>query len=460
MNNINILIYNPLKSNIAQELDNIVTEHFKSLISVRTIENFDLSTDDGKTSIIFIILSHCNGIDIPHQIDQKTLYKKQVPQITVLGCGQKCSDCPFLHKIGWDFLTIPLKPQEVILTVNRYSVFYESFRYHDFVRVLKNKASLNILQGNSPVMMEVKNKLLQVAPFNINVFLKGETGTGKELCAKIIHFCSNRSDNPFVPVNCGAIPGELLENELFGHKKGAYTNADSHEMGMVGSAQNGTLFLDEIESMSPAAQVKLLRFLEEKRYKPLGYPGYKEADVRIITAAKDNLEKLVRKGKIREDLYYRINVVQISLPPLNKRLEDIPLLANYFIERYSALYTKKITGMTSLALLKLLNYPWPGNVRELENSIQEAVVTCDSEWIDVHDISLNKIQNTGSYNTIEPLAIAKRNYIKNFERTYLENMLEVNNGNISKSARLAQKDRRSFCRLMLKYNINPAQFRK
>lgn len=459
MKNINILIYNPLKSKIAQELDNIFTEH-SSPISVQKIESFDLSVEDKDINLIFIILSHCNGIDIPLQIEQILSSKKQVPQIAVLGCEQKCNDCPLLHKIGWDFISIPLKPKDVILTINRYSAFYKSCRYHDFARVLKNNAILNILQGNSSLMMEVKHKLLQVAPYNINVFLQGETGTGKELCAKIIHFCSDRSDKPFVPVNCGALPGDLFENELFGHKKGAYTNADSNEMGMIGSAQHGTLFLDEIESLSPAGQVKLLRFLEEKKYKPLGDPSYREADVRIITAAKDNLEKLVRKGKIREDLYYRINVVQISLPPLNKRLEDIPLLVNYFIERFSLIYNKSITGITSLALLKLFNYCWPGNVRELENCIQEAIVTSDNEWIDVSDITLNKISNAESPNIIEPLTITKQNYIKKFERTYLDKILEVNKGNISKSAKLAQKDRRSFIRLMKKYNINPAQYKK
>jgi two-component system, NtrC family, response regulator GlrR len=460
MANINVLIYNPLKSYVADELYEIITRHFESQISVQLIDSSDISLDNRETDLVFIILDQCTGEGISELFNKVHSSKVPVPQVAVLGCDKECSDCPLLQKVGWNFITIPLKPQDVILNIKRYSSFFTCPRYHDFTRVLKNQAMLNILQGQSPPMMEVKNKLLQVAPYNINVLLQGETGTGKELCAKIIHFCSDRSNKPFVPVNCGAVPGELFENELFGHKKGAYTNADSNEIGMIASAQNGTLFLDEIESVSDSAQVKLLRFLEEKRYKPLGDPGYKEADVRIITAVKNNLQELVRKGKFREDLYFRINVVQIDLPPLHKRRDDIPLLVNYFIERYSTIYTKSIIGLTSLALLKLLNYPWPGNVRELENSIQEAVVTCDSKWIDVSNINLNKINNDEFDNTIEPLNVAKQKHIKEFEKTYLENVLEVNKGNISKSAKLARKDRRSFCRLMKKYNIDPAHYRK
>ena len=454
-----IVIYNPLKSGVVDELNSLIKNHFREQTSVKIVEDTNTSLDLNDADIMFILLDRCTEPSIFTKIEPIFQIRKHIPQIAVLGCDHNCSDCPLLKKVGWNFISLPMKPHDVILNINRYSSFYYDRNYEDLSRTLKNHASLNILQGNSPAMLEVKNKLLQVAQYNINVFLQGETGTGKELCAKILHFCSDRSGQPFVPLNCGAVPGELFENELFGHKKGAYTNADSNQMGMIGSAQNGTLFLDEIESLSDAAQVKLLRFLEEKKYKPLGDPGYKEVNIRIITAAKNNLQDLVRNGKFREDLYYRINVVQIDLPSLRNRREDIPLLTNYFIERYSTIYPKKITGLTSLALLKLLNYHWPGNVRELENSIQEAVVTTSSEWIEAHNIVLDKIHSTQS-TSFEPLNIAKQKHIKEFEKTYLENLLEVNHGNVSKSAKLANKDRRSFCRLMKKYNINPAHYRK
>jgi two-component system, NtrC family, response regulator GlrR len=459
MKNINILIYNPLQSDIASELEGIIERNFESQTIVHINGNTDILPDAGEIDIIFIILDQCTGPEIPSRFENILRSYKQIPQIAILGCDRECNDCPLFEKIGWNFITIPLKPQDVILNIKRYSSFFSEPCYDDFSRVLKNQAILNILQGHSSKMMEVKNKLLQIAPYNINLFLQGETGTGKELCAKIIHFCSDRSDHPFVPVNCGAIPGELFENELFGHKRGAYTNADSNEMGLIGSAEKGTLFLDEIESLSDSAQVKLLRFLQERKYKPLGDPNYKDADVRIITAATNNLRELVRNGEFREDLYFRINVVQIDLPPLCKRREDIPLLANYFINRYSTMYPKSVTALTSLALLKLLNYHWPGNVRELENCIQEAVVTASSDWIDAKDIVINKMA-AGRSENIEPLNIAKQKHIKEFEKTYLENLLEVNKGNISKSAKLAHKDRRSFWRLIKKYDIDPENYRK
>jgi DNA-binding NtrC family response regulator len=207
----------------------------------------------------------------------------------------------------------------------------------------------------------------------------------------MIHFLSDRSKNSFIPVNCGAIPTELFENELFGHKKGAYTNAESTETGLIAEADKGILFLDEIESLPQLMQVKLLRFLEEKKYKPLGQSNYITSNVRIIAAVKENLRNKVKSNQFREDLFYRLNVLNIKLPSLKERKEDIPILVSHFINLFSKLHNKKKIGVKPLAMMKMLHYNWDGNIRELQNVIQKAVIMNVTGWIEEDNLDINKI---------------------------------------------------------------------
>ena len=314
----------------------------------------------------------------------------------------------------------------------------------------------DMLKGDSQKSQKIKEKILTVSRYDVSVLINGETGTGKELCAKLIHFLSDRADNNFTPINCGAIPSDLFENELFGHKKGAYTNAESNETGLIGEADNGTLFLDEIESLPLNMQVKLLRFLEEKKYKPLGQANYLSSNVRIIAATKENLKEKVKKNQFREDLYYRLNILSIELPPLRERIEDIPVLTSFFIERFSNLYNKVIKGIKPLVMMKMLHYNWEGNIRELQNVIQEAIIINTTGWIEEENICICKKYPD---NIISSFNEAKQKTISKFEKSYLRNLLIVFDGNLSKAARFAKKDRRALGRLLKKNDINPINFR-
>ena len=243
-------------------------------------------------------------------------------------------------------------------------------------RELRGEYHLGDMVSRSPSMRRIFDVLPTIAQSDSSVLIQGETGTGKELLAKAIHSLSHRSEGPFLAVNCGALPAELLESELFGYVRGAFTGADRDKPGRFAAARGGTLFLDEIGEIAPSVQIKLLRVLQEKAFEPLGSNKSLSADVRIITASNRDLEQLVREGGFRSDLFYRINVIRLDLPPLRERKEDIPLLVEQFIQRFNQLQNKNIPGIRSEALSLLGAHDWPGNIRELENVIERAFVLC------------------------------------------------------------------------------------
>jgi nitrogen regulation protein NR(I) len=235
--------------------------------------------------------------------------------------------------------------------------------------------------GSSPKMQEIYKIVGQIAPSDVTVLLRGESGTGKELFARAVYQHSSRSNQPFLPVNCAAIPDTLLESELFGHEKGAFTGASSRRIGKLEQCHGGTIFLDEIGDMSLSTQAKLLRVLQEKSFERLGGMETIKVDIRFIVATNKDLEEAILSGKFREDLYYRLNVVSIQIPPLQERKEDIPELASYFIKKFNRELKKGIAGITPTAMEKILSYGWPGNVRQLENALKRAMVLCQGEWI-------------------------------------------------------------------------------
>jgi transcriptional regulator with GAF, ATPase, and Fis domain len=246
--------------------------------------------------------------------------------------------------------------------------------------------------GCSPAWREAVRVAELAAQTDASVLICGETGTGKEVLARFIHCRSRRAGGPFVAVNCGAIPESLLETELFGHEKGAFTGAVGARVGKFEAADGGTVFLDEVGDMSPAMQVKLLRVLQERTFERVGGNRPVRVDVRIIAATNRDLRQLVREGRFRADLFYRISVVPVWLPPLRERPEDIPLLARHFLEKHRARYGKAVTGFTPQAMRRMRSYPWPGNVRELEHAVMRALVLCDGEGvidIDVHHLMLD-----------------------------------------------------------------------
>ncbi|HEY43900.1 MAG TPA: sigma-54-dependent Fis family transcriptional regulator, partial [Anaerolineae bacterium] len=316
---------------------------------------------------------------------------------------------------------------------------------------------LKQLVGESPVFVTVINKIPAIARCDATTLISGETGTGKELCARAIHYLSPRMGKPFVPVDCGAIPTELMENELFGHVRGAFTGASLSQGGVIQEAEGGTLFLDDIDALPLSAQVKLLRLLQEKEYRRLGSPKVRQADVRIISATNRELDEEVRREKFRQDLYYRLNIIPLMLPALRERREDIPLLARHFLGKYAAKFNKRVTGLCSEAMQILVLYEWPGNVRELEYVVERAVVLTEHAVIPGADIDLpsrRAIRPRKSFKEEKAEAIAQ------FERSYLEGLLVAHQGNISRAARTAQKNRRAFWQLIRKHQIDVQSFKR
>ncbi|HOF01184.1 MAG TPA: sigma-54 dependent transcriptional regulator [Spirochaetota bacterium] len=305
-----------------------------------------------------------------------------------------------------------------------------------------------IVIGKSSKLKSVFDIVERVSKTPATVLITGESGTGKELVANIIHKKSDRKDQPFVAINCASIPETLLENELFGHKKGAFTDATSDYIGKIGAAHNGFLFLDEIGEMPLSVQPKLLRFLQYKSYEPLGSNDSIFADVRIIAATNRDLTSMVNRGKFREDLYYRLNVIPITLPPLRERREDIIDIANHFISAYNKKYDRNILGISDEAKDMMLNYEWRGNVRELQNVIEKAVILSSNRLLRTEDIKIDSKQLANSYPSNLKDAIQK------FKKEFIISALEKNRWNQTKTAAVLQIQRTYLTRLVKELNID------
>ncbi len=288
------------------------------------------------------------------------------------------------------------------------------------------------------------------------MLILGETGTGKELCAQAIHYLSPRAAHPCVAVNCGAIPLDLVESELFGHLKGAFTNAHNARDGLVAEAEGGTLFLDDIDCLPLAAQAKLLRFLQEREYRPLGAARVRRADVRVIAASNHQLPAMAARGEFRQDLFYRLNVLNLELPPLRNRREDIAPLSLHFISRFARQFGRAVTGLTPAALHRLMTHDWPGNVRELEHVIERAVLLAPATVLTERDVAVG---GTSEPADAESFRAAKARVVQDFERGRIEQLLTAHAGNVTHAAAAARKNRRAFIALMQKYRIVPERFR-
>jgi transcriptional regulator with GAF, ATPase, and Fis domain len=302
-------------------------------------------------------------------------------------------------------------------------------------------------------MKGLMEQVAMVAKSDATVLVRGESGTGKELIANAIHYNSNRHDGPFVKVNCGAIPETLLEDELFGHEKGSFTNALTRRRGRFEMAHRGTIFLDEIGDMAPQLQVKILRVLQEREFERIGGGEIISVDVRLIAATHTNLEEMVKEGRFREDLYYRINVVPLEIPPLRKRRDDILLLANYFLEMYSAKNGRKFKGLSHKAQETLLQYTWPGNVRELENTIERAVVMGQSEHIEEGDLLLTLKGAHLNTEAVFDKLLDGQVPLETVEKELLSRSLARAGGNRSMAARMLGLSRRTLQYRAEKYNL-------
>src|ERR1043166_945859 len=285
------------------------------------------------------------------------------------------------------YIDKPFDLHEVSMTVEK---ALETIRLRREVRTLRKSAAveygLQAIVGSSPAMLDIKSMLARVAASPAStVLLTGETGTGKDLAAKAIHFNSDRAARPFVNITCSALPEQLLESELFGHERGAFTDARQQKRGLFETADGGTVFLDEIGEVTPALQAKLLRFLEEKTFKRVGGLNDVRVDARVVAATNRDLEEEVKAGKFREDLFYRLHVMPLVLPPLRDRNGDIRLLTDYYVYRFNREFRKKVRGLTDQAMAVLEHYRWPGNIRELRNAIERAMLLVDREWLTPHD---------------------------------------------------------------------------
>lgn len=304
----------------------------------------------------------------------------------------------------------------------------------------------------SPQMENLLGQAKLMAVSDASVFIQGESGTGKELLARAIHRASPRHDKPFIAINCGAIPEALLESELFGHSKGAFTGALRDHKGLFQTADGGTLLLDEIGDMPMALQVKLLRALQERVIRPVGSSTSIPIDVRVISATHRNLAEEMKAGRFREDLYYRINVVGLEIPALSARREDIPLLANNFLSSLNEKYHKKLNGFAPEAMELLISAPWPGNVRQLQNIVEQTVVLSTTPLIPASLVQKALQDDIGG---IVPFETAR----KNFEREYLVRLLKATNGSVTQAARLAQRNRTEFYKLLQRHELTPALFK-
>ncbi len=352
-----------------------------------------------------------------------------------------------------DFITKPFASERLLVTVRNALMSSSLEREVDELRrELKNKYQFKNIVGQSGVMQEVFRNIEKVVNSNVTVLITGESGTGKELIAKAIHYHSKlRADKSFVAVNCSALPETLLESELFGHEKGSFTGATGRRMGKFESADGGTVFLDEIGDMTPAMQAKVLRVLQEREFERVGGNELVKIDTRVISATNKNLEDAVKKGEFREDLYYRISVFPIKLPPLRERKEDIPLIAAHFLNKYSLQEGKQIEQISPEALELLMAYHWPGNVRELENTIERAVVLATPPEIGARDLpaSIRSLGEKKIYESDNKLS----NWIEKLEEQALKQALLECEGNISQTAKKLGIGRATIYRKAKKYGL-------
>jgi DNA-binding NtrC family response regulator len=349
-----------------------------------------------------------------------------------------------------DFLLPPLRRSEVLPRLKRQVRVRP--QGSTLVEKLKENIGLKQIIGESPQFLEKVRCVPRFARCDATVLISGESGTGKELFARAIHYLSARADQAFVPINCGALPENLVESEIFGHKRGAFTGAASDRAGLIREAEGGTLFLDEIDCLTPQAQVKLLRFLQDGEYRSVGSEQIHYANIRVIAAANADFTQILGSGKFREDLFYRLNVLPLTLPALRERAGDIVLLSYDFLEKQAAITKTRPKILSVAALNRLLTHTWPGNVRELQNVLMRASVVSDHEVIEPSDIHLPDEKLS-----VEDLSFRalKSRVVWRFEHDFLSSVLHAHHGNISRAAVAAKKNRRAFWQLLRKHNLLP-----
>jgi DNA-binding NtrC family response regulator len=384
-------------------------------------------------------------------LDHARAHWPEAPVIGVFCAPERIATFRPLLAVLDDFVLCPVSAADLAPRVERFLPRGSATEPPAAGRLVRDRYQLNSLVGESDALLTVVARLPVIANSTATCLVAGETGTGKELFARALHFVGARRNKPFIPVNCGALPDPLFENELFGHVRGAYTDAGSFQEGVISLAEGGTLFLDEVDALSPSAQIKLLRFLQDHEYRPLGSARAVSSNLRVITATNAPLHHLVTRHLFREDLFHRLNVLRLTIPPLRERLEDIPRLAQHFIQMFAREARRSPPRLSAAALRLLLRYPWPGNIRELEGVIHRAVILSESDQLGPEEIELlppdRPSESAGSFRD------AKRDAIDQFERRYLVQLLAEHDGNVTRAARSAGKERSAFQRLLRKHSL-------
>ncbi|MFB3924883.1 MAG: sigma 54-interacting transcriptional regulator [Syntrophales bacterium] len=377
-----------------------------------------------------------DGIELLHKVVSGK-ENSVVPAVIIMTAfGTVSSAVDAMKKGAFDYLTKPLDRDVVILTVKRALERMDLLKRNiELQQALYDKFRLEGIIGRSKIIGEVIRIIKKVSGSPVTVLILGESGTGKELIARAIHYNSPRAARPFTAINCAAIPETLLESELFGYEPGSFTGATSRKIGLFEASNNGTVFLDEIGDLPPLTQSKILRVLQEKEVRRLGGRESIKVDVRIIAATNKDLEKAMREGKFREDLYYRLKVVTIHLPPLRDRREDIEELANFFLARYNQVFGKRIKKIDDSAMKALLEYNWPGNIRQLESAVEKAVLMCEGETISINDIK-SELQKPVPRQKFDVQIPDKGLNFEEFEKTLLKKAMDKTNGVAAKAARL------------------------
>ncbi|MDX9788391.1 MAG: sigma-54 dependent transcriptional regulator [Desulfobacterales bacterium] len=402
-------------------------------------------------ALVDLKLGKTDGIALMEALHQLS---PALPVIILTAHGSIDSAVDAMKKGATSYITKPFDYQELHGKIKDCLEKNELSREIDRLRnLIGQRYGFDNIIGRSEKMQRVLEKVALAAQSDSTVYIEGESGTGKELIAKALHVAGPRKDKRFVAVNCAAIPETLLESELFGYEKGAFTGAVGSKQGLFARAQDGTFFMDEISEMPLSMQPKLLRVIQEKEVLPVGSTLPFKLNVRLIASSNRNLEEAVRKGLFREDLFYRIHVIVIHLPPLRERKEDIPLLCDFFLKKFTGNGPKKIKGMSPSALQKMIQYDWPGNVRELENSIESAVAMTTREVI-TEEFMLQSRNIKPS--EIQPYKMAKAN----FEKNYLLQLIEKAEGNMSRAAEISGKFRADLYELFKKHNLTPADYRR
>ncbi len=392
-----------------------------------------------------------NGLEL---LDEIKKMKDDVDVIVMTAYATVDNAVDAMKKGAYDYLVKPLSNDDLIMSVRRVLEKRRLKRENEYLRAeLAKKENFHNIIGKSAAMRNIFALIEKVADSNATAILLGESGTGKDLVARAIHNTGKRKNKNFVALNCSALPDTLLESELFGHVKGAFSGAADNKQGLMEYADGGTLFLDEIADTSPSVQAKLLRVIEDKKIRRLGENRETAVDVRIITATSKNLRKLIDDNTFREDLFYRINVFPLNMPPLRERREDIPLLVGYFLKERKRIHPS--------ALEKLINYDWPGNVRELENMIERLVIFAGADVImpedlpaELNNIFRNDLDSGLSYRE------AKNRVLKEFHKNFISKKLMETNGNVTKAAEQIKLDRANFQRLMRRHEIVSDEYKK